>query len=66
MTLISSHSNTKIKQVRALRQRKARQETGLFLVEGIRHIGEAVDAGADLEAIVYAPDLLHSEFHNKL
>ena len=66
MMLISSHSNAKIKQVRALRQRKARQETGLFLVEGIRHIGEAVEAGADLDAIVYAPDLLDSEFAQKL
>jgi TrmH family RNA methyltransferase len=62
MILISSHSNSKIKQVRALRQRKVRQETGLFVVEGIRHIGEAVEAGARLEGIYYAPDLLHSEF----
>ena len=43
--LITSLSNPLIKQARALRQRKARAESGLFLVEGIHHVGEAVDAG---------------------
>jgi RNA methyltransferase, TrmH family len=66
MSLISSHSNVKIKQVRALRQRKARQETGLFLVEGIRHVGEAIEAKAPVEAIFYAPDLLDSPFARNL
>lgn len=62
MSLISSRTNPKIKLARSLRQRKARQESGLFLVEGIRHVGEAVQAGAAVETIFYAPDLLHSEF----
>ena len=62
MELISSRNNPKIKQVRALHQRKARQEARLFLVEGIRHVGEAVEAGAAVEAIYYAPELLKSEF----
>jgi TrmH family RNA methyltransferase len=62
MTLISSPSNPKVKAARALRQRKARQETGLFLVEGIRHVGEAAEAGGWLQTIFYAPELLTSEF----
>lgn len=77
MTLITSHSNPKIKQVRALRQRKTRQESGLFLVEGIRHVGEAVEAaeqrgrdearpGPQIESIFYAPDLLTSDFARSL
>jgi TrmH family RNA methyltransferase len=66
MTLISSHSNPKIKQVRQLRQRKERQEAGLFVVEGIRPVGEAVEAGAPIQAIYYAPDLLHSQFAQNL
>jgi TrmH family RNA methyltransferase len=66
MTLISNRQNPKIKQARSLRQRKARQETGLFLVEGIRHIGEAVEAGAAIQAIYYAPELLHSPFAQNL
>jgi TrmH family RNA methyltransferase len=66
MELISSRNNPKIKQVRALHQRKARQEARLFLVEGIRHVGEAVEAGAAVEAIYYAPELLKSEFASEL
>lgn len=64
--LISSRSNPKIKQVRALRQRKERQETGLFLVEGIRPVGEAAQAGAAIDSIYYAPDLLDSDFARRL
>ena len=43
--MISSHSNPLVRQVRALRSRKGREKTGLFLVEGIHHVGEAVEAG---------------------
>jgi RNA methyltransferase, TrmH family len=64
--LVTSRSKLRIKQVRALRQRKARQESRLFLVEGIRHVGEAVEAGAALEAIVYAPELLKSAYARSL
>lgn len=66
MTLISSRNNPKIKLTRALRQRKARQESGLFIVEGIRPLGEAVQAGAAIDTIFYAPDLLTSEFARDL
>ena len=59
---ISSHSNPLIKQIRALRSRKARVETDLFLVEGIHHVGEAIQAGWKIETLVYAPAQLTSEF----
>jgi len=66
MTLITSHQNHKIKQIRALRQRKHRAAQGLFVVEGIRHVGEAVEAGAPLEYLLYAPDLLTSSYAHNL
>ena len=50
--LITSLSNPLIKQARALRQKKARLESGLFLVEGIHHVGEAVEAGWKVESIL--------------
>ena len=40
--------------------------TGFFLVEGIRHVGEAVESGAPIEYLVYAPEQLTSEFANSL
>lgn len=65
-SLITSLANPHVKQVRALRQKKARTETGLFLVEGIHHVGEAVAAGWDVDTILYAPELLSSEFARDL
>jgi TrmH family RNA methyltransferase len=62
MSLITSRSNPKVKQARALRQHKARQASDLFLVEGIRHVGEAIEAGASIDSLYYAPDLLKSDF----
>ena len=59
---ISSSRNPRIKAIRALSQRKKRQETGLFFAEGIRLAGEAVQAGADIETLVVAPELLRSDF----
>ncbi|MGB8212912.1 MAG: RNA methyltransferase [Anaerolineales bacterium] len=64
--LISSSSNPLIKQIRALRQHKGRQETGLFLAEGIHHVGEAVAAGWGIETLVYAPEQLTSDFARRL
>ena len=64
--LITSHSNPKIKQTRALRQRKRRDATGLFLVEGLFHIGEALAAQAAIEYICYAPDVLDGDFARQL
>ncbi len=64
--LITSSSNPLVKQARSLRQRKARQESGLFLVEGIHHVGEALEAKWDVESVIYAPDLLTSNFARDL
>lgn len=64
--MISSRANPKIKQARALRQRKERDASGLFLIEGIHHVAEAIEAGAGVEYLCYAPDLLTSEFAREL
>jgi len=64
--LITSLGHPLIKQARALRQKKARRESGSFLVEGIHHVGEAVEAGWEVEAVLYAPDLLISKFAHDL
>ena len=64
--LITSLSNPLVKQARSLRQKKGRAETGLFLVEGIHHVGEAAEAGWDLQSVLYAPDLLTSDFARDL
>jgi len=60
--LITSLSNPLVKLARALHQKKARDESGLFLVEGIHHVGEALEADWQVESILYAPDVLTSDF----
>jgi RNA methyltransferase, TrmH family len=64
--IITSRTNPKIKQARALRLRKERDAAGLFLVEGITHVGAAVDSGAAIDYICYAPDRLTSPFARDL
>jgi len=60
--IISSHTNPRIKAIRNLRHRQEREQTGLFFIEGIRLVTEAVQLGAHIEALVIAPELLISQF----
>jgi RNA methyltransferase, TrmH family len=64
--LITSPANPLIKQARALHQKKARDESGLFLVEGILHVGAAAEAGWQFESLLYAPERLKSGFGRQL
>ncbi|MDA1330005.1 MAG: RNA methyltransferase [Chloroflexi bacterium] len=66
MEKITSHSNQKLKLARALRSRKGRDEEGLFLLEGVFHMGEALAAGAGFEFALVSPELLSSGFALKL
>ncbi|MFZ5880161.1 MAG: TrmH family RNA methyltransferase [Chloroflexota bacterium] len=60
--MITSLSNPLVKQARALHQRKVRAETGLFLVEGLHHVGQAVESRWEVETLLYAPEFLTSNF----
>ena len=64
--MITSFSNPKIKAIRKLDQKKERQATGLFFVEGLRGVAEALHTGAPLDSLVIAPELLVSEFGQSL
>jgi RNA methyltransferase, TrmH family len=59
--MITSFSNPLVKQIKRLRQKKYRQEEGLFFIEGLRVVLTAVEQSAPLESLVYAPELLTSE-----
>lgn len=64
--MITSLANPTIKALRALRQRKARDEQGRYLIEGIRPVAEAIQCGAPLDMLVVAPELLNSSFAHEL
>lgn len=60
--MITSPGNPLLKKIRNLKQAKSRKETGLFLVEGIHPVGEALEAGWEFDTLVYSPDLSSSDF----
>lgn len=53
---ISSLTNPTVKAVRALHQRKARDESGLFVAEGLKIITEAVELGHAPRILMYAQE----------
>lgn len=61
MEAITSTANPLIKRLRKLRGRKFREAEGVFLIEGIAHVRQAIDHGAQFESILVSPELLSSE-----
>ena len=53
---VTSLGNDTVKAVRALHQRKAREDTGLFLAEGLKIVTEAVELGRAPRILLYGPD----------
>jgi len=64
--IITSFSNQKVKFIRKLEQKKYRQDTQQYFIEGLRIVGEAVQTGAPIETLVIAADLLVSDFGQSL
>ncbi len=53
---ISSLQNPRIKQLVKLRDRRPRDDAGVFLVEGYREIRRALEKGVPLREIYFSPD----------
>ncbi len=66
MPLIQSRQNPKIKRTRRLLSRHGRRKEGLFVVEGLRHVGAALEADAPCAYLLWAPDRLTSDFGRQL
>lgn len=56
MSAITSLSNPTVKAVRALHMRKERDETGLFVAEGLKNVIEGVDTGHAPQILLYGKD----------
>jgi len=57
---ISSARNPLVKRIRLLADRRHRRREGACVVRGIQPVWQAVAAGAEIEAMVIAPELLRS------
>jgi TrmH family RNA methyltransferase len=60
--MITSRSNSQVRSIKNLRNIKYRKETGLFFVEGIKLVGDAITSGWKVNSVIYSPELLKSEF----
>lgn len=54
---ITAFSNQHIKDIRALERRRNRNLSGLFMAEGLQLVAFALDAGWEVETLVYAKNI---------
>ena len=51
--MITSRQNSLVKEIKALHIKKNRDETGLFLVEGVKSVKEAINCGIKIRSLVF-------------
>ena len=56
--MITSTANPRVKAALALRQRRERDRTGRFLIEGRRELGRALAAGVAVDEVLVCPSLI--------
>lgn len=66
MEIITSKDNKKIKYVRALNSKKSRDEENLFIVEGIKFVGEAIKENAHIIYLIFSKGSLNKAEVNEL
>jgi TrmH family RNA methyltransferase len=62
---IQSRQNEQVKNLVKLRERKHRDRQERFLVEGLRELGHALEAGFEVETIYFCPEYFPSEAHSE-
>ncbi len=60
MDMITSTANPQIKTIRKLKDRKFRAESGLFFLEGVRIVIEALEAGEWITQLIVSRELIGS------
>lgn len=53
---IESPANPRVKETLALRERRSREETGRFLIEGFRELSRAVESGVVIDELFFCPE----------
>ncbi|MBI2310803.1 RNA methyltransferase [Candidatus Collierbacteria bacterium] len=65
MEVITSRQNPRYKEIKKLiDEKKYRQETGCFFVDGVNFVAQAIENDWEIEQLVYVPDKIDSEFKN--
>jgi TrmH family RNA methyltransferase len=64
--IITSRNHPILKRIRSLHRREERDRSGLFFIEGIRFVAQAMWHGAHVETLLVSPPLLANPFGQKL
>lgn len=64
--MITSTANPGIVAIRKLADSKHRKQTGLFLAEGLKAVGQAFDSHAEIQTLVISPEELVSDYGKQL
>jgi TrmH family RNA methyltransferase len=60
--IITSTSNSRIKDIKRLKERKFQKTSPWFYMEGFRILSEAFDHGSILQTVIWSADLLKNEY----
>ena len=63
---ISSRQNPRVRRIFGLRERAARVESGLFLIEGMRELERAAANGVEFAEFCFCPELMRSPLAQKI
>src|SRR5712692_1133861 len=65
-SLIHQASDPKFLHLRSLQTPQGRSRTGLYLIEGIRHVARAAEERAPIQSLFLSPAVLSNPFGQKL
>jgi TrmH family RNA methyltransferase len=65
-SLIQDAKDPRFLHLRSLRSPQGRNRSGLYLIEGIRHVARAIDEHAPLQSVFATPTILSNPFGQKL
>lgn len=65
-SLVNQPRDPKFLNLLSLQTPQGRSRTGLYLIEGIRHVARAVEHRAPIQSVFYDPSVLSSRFGRKL
>lgn len=66
LPIIQSRQNSKVKAIAKLLQRSHREKAGLFLIEGIKELSQAISNNIPIEEILFCPEYFGGEEYRKL
>ena len=61
MQVITSKDNEKIKNIKKLKDKKYRDESGKYVIEGMKLLGEAIKENADIDTIIICEECIKKE-----